>query len=222
MICACIFDMDGTVANTLASIAGFGNRALEACGYPTLPVEEYRNLAGNGADILMRRMLTASLGRYQEEQVAPLRAVYDRLYAQDPMRLVTEYPGMGDTLRALKAGGIRLGIISNKPDDMTCQVAERLYPGLFQAVRGQRPETPLKPAPDGALLIARQLGAAPENCLYIGDTGVDMETGCNAGMETVGVLWGFRDREELVRTGAQHVISQPQELLVLAGLQTVC
>ena len=219
MICACIFDMDGTVANTLASIAGFGNRALEACGYPTLPVEEYRSLAGNGADILMRRMLTASLGRYQEEQVAPLRAVYDRLYAQDPMRLVTEYPGMGDTLRALKAGGIRLGVISNKPDDMTCQVAERLYPGLFQAVRGtasgnapearsgrRPPHCPTAGGCPGKLPVYRRHRRGHGDRLQRrhGDSGRPV------GGSGTGKNW--------CAPGAQHVISQPQELLALAGL----
>ncbi len=221
MIQACIFDMDGTVANTLESLAGFGNSALKACGYPVIPVQEYRHLVGNGADTLMRRMLKTVQETYTEEEVTAVRAVYDRLYEADPMRLVSEYPGMRETLQQLKDSGIAIAVFSNKPDDMTQKVAELLYPGLFQIVRGQQVGTPLKPAPDGALLIARQLGVAPQDCLYIGDTYVDMETGKNAGMETVGVLWGFRDREELQNAGACHIISQPQELLALVGIDSM-
>lgn len=215
MIRACIFDMDGTVADTLVSIAGFANDALRQCGYPEIEVPAYRTLVGNGADTLMRRMLKTVAGDFTEEQVAQLRNVYDRAYEADPMHLVTEYPGIRAVLRTLKEQGIHIGVFSNKPDDMTCKVAELLYPGLFHAVRGQRPETPLKPAPDGALLLAKMLGAKPEECLYIGDTWVDMETGKNAGMETVGVLWGFRDRQELENAGACHIIAKPEELLPL-------
>lgn len=218
MIRACIFDMDGTVADTLASIAGFANGALRQCGYPEIGIPAYRTLVGNGADTLMRRMLKTVAGEFTEEEVARLRQVYDRAYEADPMHLVTEYPGMGAVLRTLKEQGVRIAVFSNKPDDMTCKVAALLYPGLFDAVRGQRPETPLKPAPDGALLLAEQLGVKPEECLYIGDTWVDMQTGKNAGMETVGVLWGFRDREELENAGACHVIAAPEELLLLAGV----
>ena len=221
MIRACIFDMDGTVADTLASIAGFANDALRQCGYPEIEVPAYRTLVGNGADTLMRRMLKTVAGDFTEEQVAQLRSVYDRAYEADPMHLVTEYPGIRAVLRTLKEQGIHIGVFSNKPDDMTQKVAELLYPGLFQIVRGQQVGTPLKPAPDGALLIARQLGVAPQDCLYIGDTYVDMETGKNAGMETVGVLWGFRDREELQNAGACHIISQPQELLALVGIDSM-
>ena len=218
MIRACIFDMDGTVADTLASIAGFANGALRQCGYPEIGIPAYRTLVGNGADTLMRRMLKTVAGEFTEEEVARLRQVYDRAYEADPMHLVTEYPGVGAVLRTLKEQGVRCAGVYNTPEDLRCQVAALIYTGLFDAVRGQRPETPLKPAPDGALLLAEQLGVKPEECLYIGDTWVDMQTGKNAGMETVGVLWGFRDREELENAGACHVIAAPEELLLLAGV----
>ena len=218
MMRACIFDMDGTIADTLASIAGFGNEALTACGYQPIPVQEYRTLVGNGADTLMRRMLTFTAGSFTEEDVARVRAVYDKAYGSDPMRQVTEYAGMRQTLLYMKEQGLKLAVFSNKPDDMTQQVAQHLYPGLFHAVRGQQDGIPLKPSPEGALLLAKELGVSPKECLYVGDTWVDMETGKNAGMETAGVLWGFRDREELEKAGACHIVSQPEELRVLAGL----
>lgn len=218
MMRACIFDMDGTIADTLASIAGFGNEALTTCGYQPIPVQEYRTLVGNGADTLMRRMLTFTAGSFTEEDVARVRAVYDKAYGSDPMRQVTEYAGMRQTLLYMKEHGLKLAVFSNKPDDMTQQVAQHLYPGLFHAVRGQQDGIPLKPSPEGALLLAKELGVSPKECLYVGDTWVDMETGKNAGMETAGVLWGFRDREELEKAGACHIVSQPEELRVLAGL----
>lgn len=218
MIRACIFDMDGTIADTLASIAGFGNEALTACGYQPIPVQEYRTLVGNGADTLMRRMLTFTAGSFTEADVTQVRAVYDKAYGSDPMRQVTEYAGMRQTLLYMKEQGLKLAVFSNKPDDMTQQVAQHLYPGLFHAVRGQQDGIPLKPSPEGALLLAKELGVSPKECLYVGDTWVDMETGKNAGMETAGVLWGFRDREELEKAGACHIVSQPEELRVLAGL----
>lgn len=218
MIHACIFDMDGTVANTLTSIAGFGNEALAACGYPVIPVEEYRTLVGNGADTLMRRMLTFTAGGFTEEEVSRVRRIYDNAYASDPMRQVTEYPGMGETLSFMKQCGLKLAVFSNKPDDMTQQVAQHLYPGLFHAVRGQQAGVPLKPSPEGALLLAKELQVLPSECLYIGDTWVDMETGRNAGMKAIGVLWGFRDREELEKAGADAIISRPEELKALAGI----
>lgn len=218
MVQLCIFDLDGTLANTLDSIAGFANEALRRCGWnPILPKEEYRFLVGNGADCLMRRMLSRTAGTYTEEDVVRLRSVYDDLYGADPMREVKEYPGLFSVLQTLKSHGIRLAVLSNKPDRDARAVISHLFPeGFFDRCYGQREEIPRKPAPDGALLIAKELGVPPQNCLYIGDSGVDMETGRAAGMKTVGVLWGFRDREELMEHDADALAKAPEDLLLLA------
>ena len=214
---ACIFDLDGTLANTLESIAFFANSALEKCGCFSIKPERYRFLVGNGADRLMRGMLDEVKKSYSEQEVARLRGVYDDLYESDPMHLVSGYDGMEELLHALKKRGLRLAVLSNKPDNVTTQVVRQLFgAGLFDCCYGQRPQVPRKPSPQGALLIARELGVEPAACLYIGDTNVDMKTGAAAGMTTVGVLWGFRDRAELEESRAQHIVEKPAQIYELA------
>lgn len=212
---ACIFDLDGTLADTLDSIAYFANAALRERGYGEIETDAYRGLVGNGADVLMRGMLRTVLGgeRYSEEEVAALRKAYDRLYESTPMYLVKNYPGMPETLKKLKAQGVRTAVLSNKPHNCTCAIIETLFSkGTFDLYYGQRPEVPRKPSPQGALLIARELGTAPEEMLYIGDTNVDMKTGRGAGMRTAGVLWGFRGRDELEKESPDYLVKKPEEL----------
>lgn len=213
---ACIFDLDGTLVNSLVSIAHFANAALVGCGHRALPVETYRYLVGNGADALMRGALAASMGpgRYTEEDVFSLRQSYDRLYEEDPLQELGEYPGVLEMVQELKKGGFRLAVLSNKPHTAAEAVVRLFFPaGIFEAVYGQQYGVPRKPSPEGALLIAGELGVSPENCYYIGDSDVDMQTGRAAGMKTVGVLWGFRDRAELENNGASFIAESPKELL---------
>ena len=201
-----IFDMDGTVADTLASIAGFGNAALKAHGYPEIETERYRRLVGNGADVLMRRMLDAvSAQPYTEADVQALRATYDALYESDPTRLVAPYPGIPALLRDVRDAGVKTAVLSNKPDNMTRFIAGALFPGLFDIVHGQRAGVPKKPDPAAVFEICEALGVRPAECLYVGDSGVDMQTGANTGMPTAGVTWGFRGADELRQNGAVHL-----------------
>ena len=211
---AVIFDMDGTVADTLASIAGFGNAALKAHGYPEIETERYRQLVGNGADVLMRRMLeTAKAGQpYSEDEVQALRATYDALYESDPTRLVAPYPGIPALLRAVREAGVKTAVLSNKPDNMTCFIADALFPGLFDIVHGQRTGVPKKPDPAAVFEICDALGVQPAQCLYVGDSGVDMQTGANAGVPTAGVTWGFRGAAELRQNGADHLVDSAEAL----------
>lgn len=209
---ACIFDLDGTLANTLRSIAYFGNGALEAFGLPPIDPEEYKHLVGNGADLLMRRMLKRVGAEFSEEEILRFRAEYDRRYESEPMKLVEAYPGLQELLSGLRAQGIRLGVLSNKPDNMTRAIAAALYPGLIQAVHGQRAGVPTKPDPTAVLALAEELGARPGEILYVGDSGVDMDTGRSAGMDPCGVLWGFRSREELLAHGALYLAADAAEL----------
>lgn len=213
-----IFDLDGTLSNTLESIAYFANQALAECGYPTIPdADGFRTLVGNGADELMRGMLRAVAGHAPEPEVKRLRQAYDRAYASDPLFSVREYDGVQETLRVLQ-GQFQLAVLSNKPDDMAKTVVQTLFPDvLFGRCYGQRDGVARKPAPDGALLIAKELGVSPGDCVYVGDTDVDMKTGKAAGMYTVGVLWGFRDEQELRSHGADAVIAHPTELLQLSA-----
>mgnify|MGYP002798277811 CR=1 FL=1 len=214
---ACIFDLDGTLANTLASIALFANHALRGCGYPEIPVQTYRRLVGNGRVKLLHNMLdTVAPGTYTEDDIARVGVLYDRYYAADPGANVQDYPGIPSLLQNLRAAGLKIGVLSNKPDDMTQAVLRRFPKGTFDAAHGQRAGVPRKPAPDGALLLAKELGAAPAACLYIGDTNTDMQTGAAAGMDTVGVLWGFRDREELQAAHACALAEKPADILSFA------
>lgn len=213
MFKACIFDMDGTIVNTLASIAGFGNEALTKYNCPKIDLETYRYLVGNGADQLMRGMLRTVKPGFTEEDVRRLRTIYDACYASDPLRAVEQYSGMKELLTELHRRGVALAVLSNKPDDMANAVADKLFPGVFEIVCGQTPEIPRKPSPAGALRIASLLGVEPACCLYLGDTDVDMKTGRAAGMKTIGVLWGFRTREELESSGADLIASTPADVL---------
>ena len=213
---ACIFDLDGTLADTLRSIAGFGNDTLSAFGLPPIPVEDYKQLVGNGADVLMDRMLRTVGAELSPEERKRFRQEYDRRYEAQPMRLVTPYPGLPELLRELKAQGLKLGVLSNKPDNMTRYIAGELYGPLLDGVHGQRAGVPKKPDPTAVLALAGELGVEPGEVLYVGDSGVDMDTGRNAGMDPCGVLWGFRDREELLSHGAKYLAAHAQDLRAIA------
>ena len=205
--------MDGTLLNTLHSIAWIGNTTLHKFGLPPIETDAYKLLVGNGADTLMRRMLRTVGAKFSDAQLTEFRAEYDRLYESDPLRLVTPYPGIPELLRELKGRGFRLGVLSNKPDNMTRILAESFYAGLFDAIRGQVPGIPKKPDPTAALGIAKGFSIPPREIHYIGDSGVDMLTGKNAGMDSCGVLWGFRDRKELEENGAVFTVGSASELL---------
>ena len=213
MIKGCIFDFDGTLANTLASIAYFANSALKTCGYPEIPKDRYYTLVGNGAKNLVEGMLREVGG--DPSDYDRVRKVYDANYAADYMHLVTVYDGVLPLLQELKCRGIRTAVLSNKPNDMTNAIAAQLFNGLLDHVQGQIDGIPRKPAPDAALAIAASWQIDPHDCLYVGDTDVDMKTGKAADMVTVGVLWGFRGREELEGNGADHIIETAGQLLEL-------
>ncbi len=202
-----IFDLDGTLTDTLSTISYFANRALEKNGFSAIPIERYRYLVGNGRDVLVHRMLAES-GSDTEENFIKVGADYDYGYEHDMLYLTKPYDGITDALQTLKSRGNTLAVLSNKPTNIVEYVIDELFPkGLFSYVSGQRSGIPTKPQPDGALKAAEVLGFKPSECVFIGDTNVDINTGKNAGMQTVGVLWGFRDREELENAGADRIIS---------------
>ncbi|QKN23179.1 HAD family hydrolase [Caproicibacterium lactatifermentans] len=212
---ACIFDLDGTLANTLGSIAEFSNRALHDCGYPEIPVDRYRHIVGNGAAVQVQRMMHIVCPQgFTEAEMQKVRRLYDQYYAAEPLKGIVGYPGMPQLLASLRRLNKKSGVLSNKPDSWAQSIIAGLFPdGTFNAVHGQREGIPCKPAPQGALLLAQELGTAPRNCLYIGDTNTDMQTGAAAGMDTVGVLWGFRDRAELGNAHANYIVSDPAQIL---------
>ena len=212
MIKACIFDLDGTIADTVESIAHAVNRVLEHFGLVPRPVEAFNFYAGDGFDLAVERALKdagdAELN-YLQEGIRLGRAWFN----EDPLYHVKPYPNMRETLTALREE-VPIAVCSNKPHEAAIHVVESVYgPGFFNRIQGQTAEIPRKPSPIGALAIADALGARPEECLYFGDTNTDMQTGNAAGMFTVGVTWGFRPRKELEENGAMFVIDRPEQLL---------
>lgn len=209
-----IFDMDGTLVNTLDTIAYFGNTTLRHFGITAIPTERYKTLVGNGSRVLVERMLDfCGVG---QQSIDEIHKWYMNIYDKDFMYLTRAYDGIVDMLKKLKAKSVKTAIISNK-DDMTAKkVANELFGDeLIDICYGARQGVPLKPNPASVLEIMELSGATPKECLYVGDTATDMETAKNAGLFGVGVLWGFRDRAELEAAGADIIVSQPRSIAEL-------
>ena len=210
---AVIFDLDGTLADTIASITYCGNLALSRFGLSSFGEEDYKRFVGDGAAMPVRRALLAA-GDERLEHFDEVYEAYLEIFAKDCMYQVKPYEGICALLEELKRLSVRIAVLSNKPDRDSLRVVEALFgKGYFDFVQGQRADIPRKPDPAGVYRIMEAFGLSAGDFLYVGDSGVDMKTGRAAGIFTVGVLWGFRDRKELVENGADAVISKPLELL---------
>ncbi len=208
----CIFDMDGTLVNTINTIAYFGNSALSKFGFDSIPTDDYKLMVGNGSEVLIKRMLK-KLGK-SEDAFKDVHPHYVDIYDKDFMYLTEAYDGVIDMLKALKEKGIKTAILSNKDDSTAKKVADVLFEeGLIDLCLGGRAGVPLKPEPDAVFEIMQHFGAKSEDCLYIGDTATDIKTAKNAGLFSIGVLWGFRDEAELSSAGADVIISEPMEIV---------
>jgi len=207
-----LFDLDGTLLNTLDDLADSVNYALRAKGYPTRTTEEVRRFIGNGVAVLMKRAVPEGTDQAKiDEALECFRAHY-----KENMRNKTKpYDGIIPLLEELKRRGIRTAIISNKYHDAVGQLAREEFPGLFDAAFGESETLRPKPAPDIVNAAMDALGAKKERTLYVGDSDTDGITACNAGLFFVGVSWGFRDRDVLEEAGAGAVIDKPKELLAL-------
>ncbi len=210
---ACIFDLDGTLCDSVESIAHCANRVMREMDMREASLEDYKVFVGDGVDMLIRRLLHFG-GDIDAARFEETKRRYLEYFLTDCMYHIAAYPGVKETVEELKKRGFRLGVLSNKPHINTRNVIAGVFgEELFDWVQGQTEERPRKPDPAGALYLADKLGVRPEECLYVGDTGTDMKTGKGAGMYTIGVLWGFRGRKELEETGADRVIEYPSELL---------
>ena len=215
MVKACIFDMDGTTVNTINSRAHFANKALNKFGLPSIETERYKLLVGNGAVTLVKRMIAETGG--SAEQFEKVLNEYNTTYDNDFMYLTKPYEGIPELLESLKKSGIKTAIVSNKPDSTAKKVSDKLFgEKLIDVCFGAREGVPLKPDPAAVFEVMEILGVAPQECLYIGDTAVDMTTGKNAGIFTIGVLWGFRDRKEIESAGADMVTDNVNDILKTA------
>jgi phosphoglycolate phosphatase len=207
---AAIFDLDGTLADSVEDVGGAMNEVLAARGYPQHDLPTYRRFVGDGIEMLIRRAVPAEA----LEQVPQLLVEYRARYGLRLDSKTTLYPGIQALLDALVAAGVKLAVLSNKREEFTRELVRRLLPGVpFLEVRGEREGTPRKPDPTSALEVAAALGVPPAQCVFVGDTAVDMKTAVCAGMMPVGVLWGFRGREELVEGGARALLSSAVQLM---------
>ncbi|MGA0369178.1 MAG: HAD family hydrolase [Kiritimatiellia bacterium] len=210
---AVLFDLDGTLVDSLQDIAASMNQVLTRRGFPEHPVEAYRFFVGDGMEMLARRCLPAETDiscSLIEDLVREMKETYATQWRNHP----DPYPGIREMLRGLTRAGLRLGVFSNKPESFTREMVFHVFgEEIFETVRGAREGVPVKPAPDGARAILAAWGLKPEQVLYVGDTNTDMATGKNTGMFTVGVTWGFRDRQELEAGGADGVVDHPDEIL---------
>jgi phosphoglycolate phosphatase len=211
---AALFDLDGTLLDTIGDLGDSMNYVLERMGYPTHDIEEYKHFIGDGIRELVSRSLPAD--KRDEDSVRNALAAMKDTYSKRWDVKTRPYPGITDMLDALAEKGIKLSVLSNKADDITKNIIKKLLPlWNFYPVFGERQGVPKKPDPAGAFEIIRILGVKPDECLYIGDSGNDMKTANASGMYAVGVLWGFRKAEELVENGARALISHPLDLLNL-------
>ncbi len=207
-----LFDLDGTLLDTLEDLADSTNRSLARLNLPVHPVDAYRYFVGDGIENLARRALPAD--RQDSATVGELKAAVGREYAEHWADKTRVYPGIPELLDALSAREVPMAILSNKPHAFTLAIAEHYFRRwTFAAVLGARDTHPRKPDPGAALEISASFGFRPAEVLYAGDTNTDMQTASRAGMFPVGVLWGFRDREELLENGALSLAARPADLL---------
>ena len=210
---ACIFDLDGTLTNTLESMTYSVNLTLKEMGLSQITKDQCRMFVGNGARVLIEESLKVS-GDPKASRIEEGMKIYGRIFDQNCTYHVTPYEGIPEMLKALKDKGIHLAVLSNKPDRQTVKVVKAIFgEELFDYAQGQKEGIRRKPEPDGVWYLIEQMHVSKEECLYIGDSEVDAATGRNAGLKTIGVLWGFRDRKTLETAGADDLIDRPDELL---------
>jgi len=206
-----IFDLDGTLLNTIADLAHSTNYALEQLGFPTHPIEAYRFFVGNGINKLFERALPES--RKQEDNIINVRAKFLEYYDKHNTDHTCPYPGIPELLETLQSQGVALAVASNKYQLATEKLIAFYFTSIrFIAVLGQREGFPPKPDPAIVREILEMAVSTPEEALYIGDSGVDMQTAINSGVESIGVTYGFRPREELEQSGARHIADTPDDI----------
>lgn len=215
MIKYAIFDLDGTLLSTLDSILHHLNRALGANGISEITLTQCGEFIGNGARKLVERAAGAG-GVCDEGIIQRVLSEYNEAYNTDPLPYTYPYDGICELVDGLCARGVSLGVVTNKPEPTAKQLVEYFFPGKFAFVRGGRAGAVLKPDPADSTDALSTLGGSPAECAFIGDTPVDIKTGKNMGAAiSIGVLWGFRTFEDLERAGADAIVSDPREILLV-------
>ncbi len=212
MIKCCIFDLDGTLLYTLETIRFYLNKALERYSVPPITKEECQRFVGSGVRSLIHSALDSrgiNDSRFEERVLSD----YSQAYDKEPYHLTEKYRGIDELLAELKNGGIKLAVLSNKPDFATKKTIERFFPDTFDVVFGGRDNVALKPSPDGCFEILSGLAFSANECAYIGDSDVDVITGKNMNAAiNISVSWGYRTREELISAGATTIVSSTEEI----------
>jgi phosphoglycolate phosphatase len=212
---AILFDLDGTLLDTLKDIGDAANRVLLKRQFPAHPIDSYRLFVGDGLNTLFTRALPPD--KINENLVRSCMKEFEQEYSKNWNNETSAYPGVSEMLDLVRSRGLKMSILSNKPHEFTQYCVEAFFPEWeFDIVQGIQASIIHKPDPSGALAIARRLGIAPTSFLYLGDTGTDMQTARAAGMFPIGALWGFRSSEELIENGAKVVISHPM------GIEEFC
>lgn len=210
---ACIFDLDGTLTDTLESMTYSVNQTMKEMGLPEITKEQCRQFVGNGAKVLIEKALRSG-GDKDLNRFDKAFAAYGRIFDKNCTYRVAPYNGVPELLKELKSRGVKLGVLSNKPDRQAVHVVEEIFgENIFDEIRGQRDGVPRKPDPSAALSMAGEFGTDVAETLYIGDSEVDAATGRAACMDTVLVTWGFRSREELEQERAEWIVDSASEIL---------
>ena len=208
----CIFDLDGTLTNTLGSIAYFLNAELKKYDISFVTEDDVKVFTGDGAYNLVERVLKKN-GIEDAVLLRNILSSYVSSYDADYLYLCKLYPDIKELIAELKKRGIKIACLTNKPHQTAVSIISHFFDNDFSLIWGQREGFPIKPDPSGAFEIMKELKVEAKDALYVGDTKTDVRTGKSAGCFTVGVLWGFRDREELENAGADAIIERPNELL---------
>ena len=209
-----IFDLDGTLLNTLDDLADSVNHTLTQYGFPTRTRDEVRRFVGNGVPLLIERAVPEGTDRETQERCL---AEFKKYYAENMYHKTAPYPGIPELLTALGARGVKIAVVSNKFDAAVKELCRRYYGSRIHVGIGERADVRKKPAPDSVFRALEELGASREKALYIGDSDVDVQTAKNAGLTSVGVTWGFRERALLEKEGAQYIIDTPAQMLDIIG-----
>lgn len=204
-----VFDLDGTILNTLQDLTNAVNHALEKNGYPTRDIEEIRFFLGNGLKVLIDKAVPEGTSPEKTAQVLLDMTVYYKAHSMD---FTAPYPGIIELLQKLRAAGVKTAVVSNKIDEAVQNLVKDLFTGLFDAALGESENIARKPAPDMTWHVLKKLGYETEDAVYIGDSDVDIQTARNSGLDEIIVDWGFRERKFLEEAGAKRIVSTTEEV----------
>lgn len=214
MVKAVIFDLDGTLLDTLEDLANACNYALKSCGFKVHEVKDYTRFVGNGRYKLIERIVP---DKYKEDKevIDKVLGLFDEYYEKHMVDMTKPYDGIIKMIEELKAKNIKIAVVSNKPHEFAVEVVRRYFGDTFEITYGQRPNHPTKPDPKTVYEVIELLNVEKNECIYVGDSDVDVNTAKNAGVKSVGVSWGFRGEGELREAGAEYIIKNPIEIIEL-------